>query len=43
MQFVWIGFLKDAAQPIPQAVQQQVTDFIGQPFIEVRSVGRLLL
>jgi len=41
MQFVWIGFLKDAARPIPQAVQMQVSDFIGQPFIEVSSVGAL--
>jgi hypothetical protein len=41
MMFVWIGFLEDSAQPIPADVQQQVTNFIGQPFISVTSVGAL--
>lgn len=41
MQFVWIGFLKDAAREIDPAVQQRVSDFIGQPYIKVRSVGAL--
>ncbi|HEX5237662.1 MAG TPA: YciI family protein [Sphingomicrobium sp.] len=41
MRFVWIGFLKEGAPAIPQAVQQQVSDFIGQPFINVCNVGAL--
>jgi hypothetical protein len=41
MRFVWIGFLKDAAKQIDPAVQHQVSDFIGQPFIDVQSVGAL--
>jgi hypothetical protein len=41
MRFVWIGFLKEAARPIDPATQHQVSNFIGQPFIDVRSVGAL--
>jgi hypothetical protein len=39
MRFVWIGFLKTSANP-PE-IQHQVSNFIGQPFIEVLSVGAL--
>ena len=41
MLFVLIGYLKPNAEPIPQSVQVQTTDFVGQPFIEVRSLGPL--
>lgn len=41
MQFVWIGFLKDASRPIDPAVQHRVSNFIGQPFIKVHNVGAL--
>lgn len=41
MQFVWIGFLEDRAEPIAPEIQHQVSDFIGQPFIKVHSVGAL--
>ena len=41
MMFVLIGYLKPSSDPIPQAVQVQTTDFVGQPFIKIRSVGPL--
>jgi hypothetical protein len=41
MLFVLIGYLKPDAGPIPQSVQVQTTDFVGQPFINVRSIGPL--
>lgn len=41
MLFVLIGFLKPGAEQVPQSVQVQTTDFVGQPFINVRSVGPL--
>jgi hypothetical protein len=41
MRFVWIGFLKDAARPIDPAIQHKVSDFIGQPYIDVLNVGAL--
>jgi hypothetical protein len=41
MLFVLIGYLKPDAGPIPQSVQVQTTDFVGQPFIKVHSVGPL--
>jgi hypothetical protein len=41
MLFVWIGFLKHPERNIPPAVQEQVSDFIGQPYIKVTSVGAL--
>lgn len=40
MQFVWMGFLK-SAEPVPPDVQIQTTAFIGQPYIEILSVGAL--
>lgn len=41
MLYVLIGFLREAAQAIPQSVQVQTSDFVGQPFIKVHTVGPL--
>ena len=41
MLFAWMGFLKPDADPIPQSVQQQTTDFLGQPYIDMQFVGPL--
>ena len=41
MLFAWMGFLKPDAESIPQSVQQQTTDFLSQPFIDIRSEGPL--
>lgn len=41
MLYAWMGFLKDPKVPVPQSVQQQTTDFLGQPFIAIRFVGPL--
>jgi uncharacterized protein YciI len=41
MLYVWMGFLKPDGGPIPQSVQEQTTDFLGQPFIKVRYAGQL--
>jgi uncharacterized protein YciI len=41
MLFAWMGFLKSAAGPIPQSVQEQTNDFLQQPYIPIRSVGQL--
>ena len=40
MLFVWIGFLK-SADPIEQSVQQQIGDFLQQPYIPINSAGIL--
>ena len=40
MLYAWMGFLKDGAA-VPQSVQQQTTDFLSQPFINIHSVGPL--
>jgi uncharacterized protein YciI len=40
MQFVWIGFLK-SNEPIDQALQQQISDFLQQPYIPISSAGVL--
>lgn len=42
MLFVWLGFLKRNAEPIPPSVEVQATDFLGQPLMKVRSGGPLL-
>ena len=42
MQFAWIGFLRADQGAVSQDVQVQVTDFLQQPFITIRSVGPLL-
>jgi len=41
MQFVWMGFLKADAGPVPLEVQQQTNDFLQQPYIPIHSVGAL--
>ena len=41
MLYAWMGFLKDGAAAVPQSVQQQTTDFLSQPFINIHSVGPL--
>ena len=41
MLFVWIGFMKADAPPVPQSVQQQVTEFLSQPYIKIHSAGAL--
>ena len=41
MLFAWMGFLKPGAEPIPQSVQQQTTDFLRQPYIDIQYVGPL--
>ena len=41
MLFAWIGHLKDGADPVPQDINQQVSDFVQQPFINIHSWGPL--
>lgn len=41
MLYAWIGFLKLDADPIPQTVQEQTSDFLGQPLIKIRFAGPL--
>jgi uncharacterized protein YciI len=41
MIFVWMGFLKENAGPVPQDVQEQTNDFLQQPYISFQSVGPL--
>ena len=40
MLFVWLGFLKEGADA-DQNVQQQVTEFLQQPYIRIHSAGAL--
>jgi uncharacterized protein YciI len=40
MLFVWMGFLK-SADPIDQGVQEQITDFLQQPYMPITSAGPL--
>lgn len=40
MQFVWMGILK-SGQQIDQAVQQQISDFLQQPYLPISSAGVL--
>ena len=42
MLYVWMGFLKDVGGQVPQDVQQLTTEFLRQPYINIRSVGPLL-
>jgi uncharacterized protein YciI len=37
MQFVWMGFLKSGE--IDQAMQQQISQFLQQPYIPIDSAG----
>lgn len=41
MLYAWMGFLKTDAGTVPQAVQQQVNDFVAQPLIKIHSFGPL--
>jgi len=41
MLYAWMGFLKADTGPIPQSVQQQTTDFLGQPSIPIHFAGPL--
>ena len=40
MQFVWIGFLK-AGAVADQAVLEQMTGFLEQPYVSIQSAGPL--
>jgi uncharacterized protein YciI len=41
MLYAWIGFLKPDADPIPQSVQREATDFLSQPLIKIHLFGPL--
>lgn len=41
MLFVLVGLLKPEIHSIPQEVQQQVNEFLGQPYVDIRSAGAL--
>ena len=40
MQFVWMGFLK-STEAIDPEVQQQISEFLQQPYIAIGSAGLL--
>ena len=40
MQFVWMGFLK-SSEAIDPAVQQQISDFLQQPYMPMAMAGLL--
>lgn len=40
MMYAWMGFLKSNAK-VPQSVQEQMTDFLAQPLIKIRSIEPL--
>jgi uncharacterized protein YciI len=40
MQFVWMGFLK-SDEPIDPTVQQQISEFLQQPYLLIQSAGLL--
>ena len=40
MLYAWMGFLKPGAE-VPQSVQQQTSDFLGQPLIPIHFAGPL--
>jgi hypothetical protein len=40
MLFAWMGFLKDA-NPIDPVLQQQISQFLLQPYIPITSAGLL--
>ena len=40
MLFVWMGFLK-SPDPIDPSVQQQISQFLQQPYIPIESAGVL--
>ena len=41
MLYVWMGFLKPDAGPIPQSVQHETSDFLAQPLIKIHFAGPL--
>jgi uncharacterized protein YciI len=41
MLYAWIGFLRPDADPIPQTVQREATDFLSQPLIKIHLFGPL--
>jgi len=41
MLYAWIGFLKPDADEIPASVQENTSDFLGQPLIKIRAAGPL--
>jgi uncharacterized protein YciI len=41
MLYALIAFLKPGATPIPESVQVETTDFLGQPMIKIHSAGPL--
>lgn len=41
MLYALIAFLKPGANPVDESVQVETTDFLGQPFIKIRSAGAL--
>jgi uncharacterized protein len=41
MMYALIAFLKPGADPIPESVQVETTDFLGQPLMKVRMAGPL--
>ena len=41
MLYAWIGFLKPGAEEIPASVQEDTSDFLGQPLIKIRAAGPL--
>jgi uncharacterized protein YciI len=40
MLFVWLGFLKEGAEP-DQQVQQETNQFLVQPYMPIRAAGAL--
>ena len=40
MQFVWMGFLKPGSS-IDPSLQQQISEFLKQPYIPINSAGVL--
>jgi uncharacterized protein YciI len=40
MLFVWLGFLRDGAEPDLE-VQQETSGFLQQPYVPIRAAGAL--
>ena len=40
MRFVWMGFLK-SSDPIDPSIQQQISDFLQQPYLPIHKAGIL--
>lgn len=40
MRFVWMGFLK-SSDPIDPSIQQQISDFLQQPYLAIQKAGFL--